>query len=42
MDPEKSITGSQKILSSTIVFNIDNKSAYKSEFWRIMWHWRLQ
>ncbi len=31
---EKSITGAKKILSSTTVFNIANKSAYYYDFWR--------
>jgi len=41
------------ILSSTNVFNIDNDqkcflsikliaSAYYLDFWRIMWHWKLE
>ncbi len=46
---ENNVTISRKILSSTAVFNIDNnkkcflssKSAYLNDFWRIMWHWRL-
>ncbi len=41
---------STKLLSSTIVFNIDNnkkcflstKLKYQNEFWRIMWHWGLE
>ncbi len=41
---------SAKILSSTIIFNINNnkkcflntKIAYKNDFCRIMWHWRLE
>jgi len=39
-----------KILSSTIVYNVDNdknkyflssKSAYYNDYWR-MWHWRQE
>ncbi len=50
-DPiEKCVIVSTQILSSTTVFNIDNnkkyflrsKSAYYNDFWRIMWHWRLE
>jgi len=37
-------------LSSTTVFNTDNNqkcfiripSLYQSDFWRVMWHWRLE
>ncbi len=41
---------SQKIIISTIFFNMGNnkkcflssKSAHYNDFWRIMWHWRLE
>jgi len=23
-------------------FFLSSKSAYKNDFWRIMWHWRLE
>jgi len=41
------ITVSIIMLSSTNVFNIDNKNDYWAsnqhyDFWRIMWHWRLE
>ncbi len=47
---KKMYHGFHKTLGSKTVFNIDNnkecffsiKSAYYNDFWRIMWHWRLQ
>ncbi len=46
---KKCITVSTLILSSKTFFNIDNekrflsiKSAYQNDFWRIIWHWRLE
>jgi len=40
---------SRTILDTTTGFKIDNnkkcllsKSAYSNDFWRIMWHWRLE
>ncbi len=45
---KKMCHGSIKILQSTAVFNtenkkkfLSNKTTYKSNFWRIMWDWRL-
>jgi len=37
----KSITVCTKILCSTTAFK-SSKSAYYNDFWRIMWHWRLE
>jgi len=40
--PVKNITILSYNINRTTVSSTDYKSAYWHDFWRIMWHWRLE